>query len=160
MALTQKDLAERLSVSQVTVSRALRGEDNVKPALRHRIIKEAERVGYPIDDSNCGARRVRRRATRHTALAVGVATVAGAQFSGVIRVSAIAGAAVRTLPEVGAAAASMGAALALGGFAALVSGIGAIWLFVRMLRSQRLYRYAYYTWAAGGAFLVWLALDG
>lgn len=62
MALTQKDLAERLNVSQVTVSRALRGEENVKPALRDKIIKEAELAGYSIDDSNFEARRMRQRA--------------------------------------------------------------------------------------------------
>ncbi|MDA0323823.1 MAG: LacI family DNA-binding transcriptional regulator [Verrucomicrobia bacterium] len=62
MALTQKDLAARLNISQVTVSRALRGEVSVKPALRKRIIKEAEQAGYSIQDSNFEARRMRQRA--------------------------------------------------------------------------------------------------
>jgi undecaprenyl pyrophosphate phosphatase UppP len=43
---------------------------------------------------------------------------------------------------------------------ALVSGLAALWLFVRLLRNQAFHRFAYYVWPAGAAFLVWLALRG
>lgn len=62
MATTQKQLAERLGVAQITVSRALRGESNVKPALRDKILSAAERAGYSIDATNFEARLMRRRA--------------------------------------------------------------------------------------------------
>lgn len=62
MATTQKALAEQLSVSQVTVSRALRGEKGVAEPLRQRIIRAAERGGYSIDASNYEARMMRHQA--------------------------------------------------------------------------------------------------
>jgi len=62
MSTTQKDLAARLGVSQITVSRALRGESNVKPALREKILSAAGRAGYSIDASNFAARMMRQHA--------------------------------------------------------------------------------------------------
>ena len=50
------------------------------------------------------------------------------------------------------------ASLALGGVAALVAGVVAIWFFLRLLRTQGFYRFAYYTWGAGALFLAWLVL--
>ena len=42
----------------------------------------------------------------------------------------------------------------------LVSGIGAIWFCLRLLRRGHLYYFAYYTWAAGLAMLAWLHFHG
>ncbi len=92
------------------------------------------------------------------ALALGVAPLAAAEFSVLIGVIAIAGAAVRMLPELAGVSGEGAAALGLAGGAALLSGIAAIWLFVRLLRSQVFHRFAYYAWAVGAGFLAWLAL--
>jgi undecaprenyl-diphosphatase len=94
------------------------------------------------------------------ALALGVTPLVAAEFSFMMSVVAITGAAVRALPELGSVPASQVPALMLASATALVSGIAAIWLFVRLLRGFVFYRFAYYTWLAGGAFLVWLKLAG
>lgn len=92
------------------------------------------------------------------ALALGVAPVAAAEFSFLMSVAAIAGAAVLMLPDATAASPEALRAMALGGGAALVSGLAALWLFVRLLRSGSFHRFAWYAWAAGATFLAWLAL--
>jgi undecaprenyl-diphosphatase len=94
------------------------------------------------------------------ALALGISPVAAAEFSFLMSVPAISGAAVRMLPEIGGTADADLAPLLLGGAVAMASGVAAIWLFVRLLRARSFYRFAYYTWAAGGLFLAWLALVG
>ena len=93
-----------------------------------------------------------------TALALGVNPIAAAEFSFLMSVPAITGAAVRMIPELGSVSADALPVLGAGALCALVSGIGAIWLFVRLLRTQAFYRFAYYTWAAGALFLLWLAV--
>lgn len=90
------------------------------------------------------------------ALFVGMAPVAAAEFSFLLGVIAIAGAAVLMLPEVAGASSDVLGSIAIGGVAALVSGIAAIWLFVAMLERRIFHLFAYYTWVAGGAFLAWL----
>ncbi len=100
----------------------------------------------------------RSGATVAAALALGVAPAAAAEFSFLMSVVAIAGAALRAAPELAAAAPEQTAALAVGAAAALVSGVAAIWLFVRLLRSGGFHRFAYYAWAVGTAFLIWLAV--
>ena len=47
---TQQQIAKRLNIAQITVSRALRGEGNVSPALRERILAEAASVGYSFNE--------------------------------------------------------------------------------------------------------------
>ncbi len=98
----------------------------------------------------------RSGSTVAVALALGVAPAAAAEFSFLMSVIAIAGAAVATLPGVSTASADQATAIAIGGLVALVAGVAAIWLFVRLLRTRHLYRFAYYTWAVGALFLVWL----
>jgi undecaprenyl-diphosphatase len=92
------------------------------------------------------------------ALALGVAPLAAAEFSFLMSVIAITGAAVRMLPELGGVSASQAVSFGIGGVAALVSGVVAILFFVRLLRSRAFYFFAFYTWAAGAAFLLWLAI--
>ncbi len=100
----------------------------------------------------------RSGSTVAAALALGVSPRAAAEFSFLAGSVAITGAAVRSLPELNAAPAAHTAPLVLGGAAALVSGLLAIWAFVRLLDSRGFHRFAYYTWAVGLAILAWTAL--
>lgn len=92
------------------------------------------------------------------ALALGVAPAAAAEFSFLMGSVAIAGAAARALPELEGVSAHQAGALLVGSAAALVAGVAAIWLFVRLLRGHGFYRFAYYTWALGLFTLALLAL--
>jgi undecaprenyl-diphosphatase len=92
------------------------------------------------------------------ALALGVAPLAAAEFSFLMSVLAITGAAVRMLPELGSVSAQQAATFGIGGIAALGSGVVAILFFVKLLQSRAFYRFAFYAWAAGAAFLAWLAI--
>lgn len=53
---TIKDIAKELHISPSTVSRALRGEYNVKKETRDRVIEVANRLGYTPDQSAVGLR--------------------------------------------------------------------------------------------------------
>jgi len=90
-------------------------------------------------------------------LALGVAPAAAAEFSFLMSVPAILGAAVRSLGDLPAIPASAVAPMVVGAVAAGLSGIAAIQLFVRLLRTRAFHRFAYYAWGAGAAFLAWLA---
>lgn len=100
----------------------------------------------------------RSGATVAAALALGVAPLAAAEFSFLLGVVAITGAAVRMIPDVGGVSPEALRAMGVASVAALVSGLAALWLFVRLLRNQQFYRFALYVWPVGCAFLVWLAL--
>jgi undecaprenyl-diphosphatase len=89
------------------------------------------------------------------ALALGVAPMVAAEFSFLLGIIAISGAAVLMLPELGQASAEDFLAISIGGVAALVSGLVAIWLFVRMLDRSLFHYWAGYCWLAGAAFLAW-----
>jgi undecaprenyl-diphosphatase len=100
----------------------------------------------------------RSGATVAAALALGIAPVAAAEFSFLMSVIAILGAAVRALPELSSIPSGMVAPLAIAGVTALFFGVAAIWLFVRLLRSRGFHYFAYYTWAAGFTVLIGLAV--
>ena len=100
----------------------------------------------------------RSGATVTAALALGVAPLAAAEFSFLMSVAAIAGAAILMLPDATAASPEMLRAMAVGGVAAVASGLAALWLFVRLLRSGSFHRFAWYAWGVGAAFLAYLAL--
>ncbi len=91
-----------------------------------------------------------------TALALRVEPVAAAEFSFLMSIIAISGAAVRVAPEIIAGSTQSALPFVYGGFAATISGVAALWLFIRMMRRRRLFRYAYYTWGVGTAFLIYL----
>lgn len=95
--------------------------------------------------------------TLAVALALGVAPAAGAEFSFLLGAIAMAGAAVLILPEMGAASFDL-LPIGLGMAAALVSGILAIALFLRLLERRNFYVFTYYLLPAGVAFLAWLAI--
>ena len=82
--------------------------------------------------------------------------VRAAEFSFLMSLPAIAGAAVLQVPEI------QGATLdgpLLAAFAtALVAGVAAIKSLVWLVRRQAFHRFAWYVWAAGLVFLGWLAL--
>lgn len=97
--------------------------------------------------------------TLATAMALGMAPLAAAEFSFMMGVIAMAGAAVLLLPDITAASPEMIANIWAGGAAALVSGLAAIVAFVWLLKSQRFYVFAWYAWTAGAGFLVWLGVS-
>jgi undecaprenyl-diphosphatase len=100
----------------------------------------------------------RSGSTVAAALALGVAAAPAAEFSFLLGIVAISGAAVLALPELAGASPEQLGTLAVGCASALASGIVAIWLFVLLLRRQSFHNFAYYTWSVGSLFLVWLAL--
>lgn len=92
------------------------------------------------------------------AMALGMTPLAAAEFSFLMGVIAMAGAAVLLLPELTSASPELMTSILAGGAAALVSGLLALVAFVWLLKSQRFYVFAWYAWAAGAAFLLWLTL--
>ena len=92
------------------------------------------------------------------ALALGVAPAVAAEFSFLMGGIAIFGALVRAIPDLSAVSPEGASALALAAAAALVTGLAAIWLFVRMLKRQNFHLFAWYAWAVGAGFLLWLAV--
>ena len=100
----------------------------------------------------------RSGSTVAAALALGVTAAAAAEFSFLLGIIAISGAAVLMIPELGNATAEQWHAIAIGAAAALVSGLAALWLFVWLLARRVFYVFSYYLWAAGALFLAWLYL--
>lgn len=100
----------------------------------------------------------RSGSTVAAALAQGVAPAAAAEFSFLLGVIAISGAAILSLPDIAAAPPDLITSVMYGAVAALLCGLAALWMFVRMLRSHTFYLFAYYAWAVGAAFLLYLAL--
>jgi len=96
--------------------------------------------------------------TMATALALGVAPFAAAEFSFMMAIPAIVGAALLQALEASPPSPELWRAMAIGGVVACVSGIAALAVFLRVLRAGVFHRFAWYTWAAGSAFLAWLAL--
>jgi len=94
------------------------------------------------------------------AVGLGMATGAAAEFSFLLGIIAIAGAAVLMLPELTSTSPSLLGSVAVGSVAALVSGIAALRLFVRMLEQQQLHLFAVYAWAVGALFLLGLWIVG
>jgi len=89
------------------------------------------------------------------ALALGVAPLAAAEFSFLMGIIAITGAAILMIPDLQAVATGELMVLGVGGVAALVSGLIAISLFVRMLDRSLFHHWAWYCWVVGGGFLFW-----
>jgi undecaprenyl-diphosphatase len=90
------------------------------------------------------------------ALALGVSPLVAAEFSFLLGILAIAGAALLDLPAlVAAGETTAGASMLLGAAVAAASGLLALAILVRLLASQRFHAFAYYCWAAGGAFLAY-----
>jgi undecaprenyl-diphosphatase len=89
----------------------------------------------------------------------GVDPVRAAEFSFLMAVPAIAGAAVLHLPDLSRESMAVGAGpLALSFVAALVSGVLAIRLLVRLLARRAFHRFAPYCWVLGAVTLTWALL--
>ncbi|MEM7079323.1 MAG: undecaprenyl-diphosphate phosphatase [Pseudomonadota bacterium] len=93
-----------------------------------------------------------------TALALGMAPLAAAEFSFLLGVIAMAGAAVLLLPEIAGATPDLLSSILAGGVAAFISGLAALVIFVWLLKSQRFSAFSWYAWLAGASFLTWLAV--
>jgi undecaprenyl-diphosphatase len=90
------------------------------------------------------------------ALALGVAPLAAAEFSFLLGIIAIVGAAVLDLPDLLAAGSGSAAApMLLGAALAAISGLAALSVLRRVIASQRFHQFAYYCWAVGAAFLAY-----
>ncbi len=83
----------------------------------------------------------------------GVQAVAAAEFSFLLSVPAILGAGLLQLADAGRGGPGS-VALGAGFAAALVAGVAAIRLFVRMLEAGVFHRFAWYCWATGSAYLI------
>jgi undecaprenyl-diphosphatase len=89
------------------------------------------------------------------ALALGIAPRAAAEFSFLLGIIAITGAAVLMLPGLSEASPAAISNIGIGTATALASGLVAIWLFIQMLDRSLFYYWAWYCWIVGGSFLVW-----
>ncbi len=89
------------------------------------------------------------------ALALGLAPAAAAEFSFLLGIIAVGGAAVLMLPDIRYSDPASLTAIGIGSLAALVSGLAAITLFVRMLDRRLFHAWAWYCWLVGTAFIAW-----
>lgn len=90
------------------------------------------------------------------ALWLGVSGREAAAFSFLMAIPAISGAAVLQIPDLQGSTLPLSVLLA-GSAAAATTGVLAIRSFVVLLQKQAFYRFSYYLWPAGVAFLVYLA---
>lgn len=84
----------------------------------------------------------------------GVGAAQMAEFSFLLSVPAVLGASLLEARAIGVVATAHPVALAAGFFAALISGIAAIRLFVGTLERGVFHRFAWYCWAVGGGYLI------
>ena len=89
------------------------------------------------------------------ALALGVAPLAAAEFSFLMGIIAITGAAVLMIPGLQGLEPEGLVSIGIGGLAALASGLLAINVFVRMLEKSFFHYWAWYCWLVGSGFLIW-----
>ena len=163
VGLTSKDAIERLFSSPILVGTALLVTGLIVVSTRWTAPRALDSTPSWTAVALIGCAQAfailpgisRSGSTVAAALALGVAPLVAAEFSFLLGVIAISGAAVLMLPELGAAGSEALANIAYGGVAALVSGLLAIWLFVRMLDRALFHYWALYCWMAGGAFLIW-----
>ena len=103
----------------------------------------------------------RSGATVTAGIWAGVDPVRAAEFSFLMAMPAIAGAAVLQVPELAAGTAAVGVVpLAFAFAAALLSGIAAIRLLVHLLARRAFHRFAPYCWALGMLTLAWVLFGG
>jgi undecaprenyl-diphosphatase len=89
---------------------------------------------------------------------LGVEAREAAAFSFLMAIPAIAGAAVLKAPEMAGGAGVSAGALWTAAVAAGITGVLAIRSFVALLQRQSFHRFGLYCWAAGLAFLFYLAV--
>lgn len=87
--------------------------------------------------------------------------VVAAEFSFLMSIPAILGAAVLSLPDLAQEGFAVSPwSLAIGFIGAALAGILAIRFFVALLKKQNFYSFAWYCWTAGALFLVYLRAGG
>lgn len=87
--------------------------------------------------------------------------VIAAEFSFLMSIPAILGAAVLALPDLADEGMTVGGfELLIGFLGAAIAGVLAIRFFVALLKRQNFYSFAWYCWAAGTFFLVYLRAGG
>ena len=103
----------------------------------------------------------RSGATVVTGLWLKVEAEEAAAFSFLLAIPAILGAAVLKVPELSDAGVGLGSGVLIAGcVAAAVTGVLAIWTFVRMLERKWFHRFGPYCWALGTGFLLFLGIGG
>ncbi len=107
----------------------------------------------------------RSGSTVAAATAAGVEPRRAAEFSFLLSIPAIGGAAVLQAPNLGEAGLAVGMLpLAVAFAASALSGVLAIRIFLRMLERRVFHRFAWYCWLVGGGYLaaaaIWPALRG
>ncbi len=168
VGLLAKDFIESLFGAPRVVGYALLVTGGLLLTIRHTLPRAHASAPTPWQALAIGCAQAlaitpgisRSGATVAVALALGVAPLAATEFSFLMAVAAISGAAVLALPDAAAADSATLVACAIGGLTAAVAGLGALWAFVRLLESRRFHAFAYYCLAAGTGFLAYLALRG
>ncbi len=98
----------------------------------------------------------RSGSTVATAMWIGIEPVRAAEFSFILAIPAIAGAALLQIPDLADGVGGVGTGpLAVGFFASVVSGIAAIKLSIALLRSQAFHFFAPYLWGLGALTTAW-----
>lgn len=103
----------------------------------------------------------RSGATVVAALWLGIRAEQAAEFAFLMAIPVILGAAALELPALAAGEGGLAWPVLLSGTAAAaVTGVGAIRVFVALLRRRAFHRFAIYCWAAGALFLLYLGVVG
>jgi undecaprenyl-diphosphatase len=98
----------------------------------------------------------RSGSTVATAMWLGIEPVRAAEFSFILAIPAIAGAAVLQIPDLADGVGGVGAGpLAVSFVASLIAGIAAIKLLIALLRSQAFHFFAPYLWGLGALTTAW-----
>ena len=134
-----------------TSKRALAREPKGRPGPREAILMGFAQAFAIIPGIS------RSGATVVTGLWLGLEAEEAAAFSFLMAVPAILGAAILELPELLAGAGGVGGGpLVLGGVAAGIAGVLAIWAFLAMLKQKSFHRFGPYCWSVGALFLLYL----
>jgi len=138
-----------------TTRRALAKNPDRKPGVREALLMGVAQACALVPGIS------RSGATVVAGLWLGIEAEEAAEFSFLMAVPAILGAAVLQLPDLAEGGASLGAGpLVLGSVAAAITGVLAIRAFIAMLRKKSFHAFGPYCWAAGGLFLLYLFLGG
>jgi undecaprenyl-diphosphatase len=138
-----------------TTRRALARSLNQRPGVRIALLMGVAQAFAIVPGIS------RSGATVVAGLWLGVEAEEAAEFSFLMAIPAILGAAVLQLPDVMEGGLGMEAGpLMVGSAAAGIMGILAIRTFITMLRKKSFYHFAPYCWGVGVLFLLYLAMGG
>lgn len=133
--------------------RALRKDPDREPGVREALLMGTAQAFALVPGIS------RSGTTVVAGLWLGIDAERAAEFSFLMAVPAITGAAVLQIPGMLESGAGLPpGALLLGSVTAALTGILAIWTFVRMLKRRAFHWFAPYLWILGLAFLTWMHL--